>query len=172
MSRRSRRLFAVAAGLLALVGAASTTSFEIRADIVIDAPVERVWDVVVDFPSYAEWNTQLSWLAGVVGPGAVLKLRLAVEGASPYEFTPTVSAWEPNVRFAWIARTGIPRVFDGEHFFELEPMEGGKTRLVNRERYSGVLSLLMQRLPMMAGAPRGFAKMNEEIKARAERPTR
>ncbi len=169
---RARRLLAVATGLLVLVGAASATSFEIRADTVIDAPVERVWEVIVDMPSYAEWNTQLSWLAGVVGPGAVLRLRLAVEGTSPYEFQPTVSSWEPNVRFAWIARTGAPRVFDGEHFFELEALDGGKTRLVNRERYSGVLSLLMQRLPMMAGAPRGFAKMNEEIKARAERHAR
>ncbi len=128
----------------------------------------RVWDAVVDFPSYGEWSTQLSWLGGGAGPGAALKLRLAVEGAAPYEFTPTVSVGEPNVRFAWLARTGVPRLFDGEHFFELEPMAGGKTRLMNRERYSGALSLLMQRLPMMAGAPRGFAKMNDEIKARAE----
>lgn len=173
MSRRARRGLAVAAALLALIGIATTTSFEIRADVVIDAPVERVWDVVVDFPSYGAWNTQLSWLEGVAGPGAVLKLRLAVEGAAPYEFKPTVSYWEPNVRFAWLARTGLPRVFDGEHFFELEPIEGGKkTRLVNRERYSGALSLLMQRLPMMAGAPRGFAKMNDEIKARAESQVR
>jgi hypothetical protein len=172
MSPRARRRLAVVAGILLFVGAASTTSFEIRTDVVIDAPVDRVWAVIVDLPRYADWNTQLAWLGGEPGPGAVLKLRLAANGTAPYEFAPTVSHWVPNVRFGWIARTGVPRIFDGEHFFELEPIEGGKTRLVNRERYSGVLSLVMQRLPMMAGAPQGFARMNDEIKSRVERGAR
>lgn len=157
-----------AAALLLLVGALSLTSFEIREETVIDAPPERVWAVIVDAASYAQWNTQLAWLGGTPGPGAVLTLRLSAEGAAPYEFTPTVSHWEPGVRFAWLARTGLPRVFDGEHFFELEALEGGRTRLINRERYSGVLSLVMQRQPMMQGAPAGFVKMNDELKRRAE----
>jgi hypothetical protein len=67
--------------------------------------------------------------------------------------------------FGWIARTGgIPRLFDGEHFFEMNDLGNGKTRLVNREEYRGVLSLLMQQLPMMKLAPQGFERMNRELK--------
>lgn len=168
MSRRARVLGGVCVALVLLLGALSATSFEIRKEIVIDAPPERVWAVIVDFPSYAQWNTQLAWLGGTAGPGAELRLKLSAAGAEPYEFSPTVSHWEPNVRFAWLARTGLPRIFDGEHFFELEPLAGGKTKLVNRETYRGVLSMVMERQPMMAGAPAGFEKMNAEYKARAE----
>lgn len=168
MSRRARLLVGSGAALVLLLGAASRTSFELREEVIIDAPPERVWAVIVDFPSYAQWNTQLAWLGGTAAPGEVLQLRLSAEGAQPYTFAPVVSHWEPNVRFAWLARTGLPRVFDGEHFFELFPVEGGKTRLVNRETYSGVLSRVMERLPMMARAPEGFVKMNAEYKARAE----
>jgi hypothetical protein len=154
--------------LVLVIAGLASTSFEVRQDVVIDAPPERVWAVIVDMPAYAQWNSQLAWLGGVPGPDAQLELRLSAAGNDPYEFKPRVSAWEPNVRFAWLARTGLPRVFDGEHFFELERLEGNKTRLVNRERYSGVLSLVMERQPMMRGAPAGFVKMNDELKARAE----
>ncbi len=146
----------------------SQTSFEIREEVVINAAPEQVWAVIVDFPSYSQRNSQLAWLGGAAGPGNVLKLKLSAPGTDPYEFAPTVSHCEPTVRFAWLARTGVPGVFDGEHFFELERLDGNRTRLVNRERYGGVLSMVMKRLPMMQGAPAGFVKMNEEFKARAE----
>ena len=165
-----RRITLGVVGVLAVgLGALSFSSFEIREEVVIDAPPEKVWAVIIDFPSYAEWNSQLAWLGGVAAPEATLKLRLSAEGTDPYEFEPVVSHFEPNVRFAWFARTGAPRVFDGEHFFELEPLAGGKTRLVNRERYSGLLAPIIQRQPMMQGAPKGFVKMNDELKRRAER---
>lgn len=69
--------------------------------------------------------------------------------------------------FARVGRTGIEGVFDGEHHFELEPIPEG-TRLINRERYSGLLSPLMKRLEAMKGAEAGFGAMNAELKARGE----
>ena len=72
-----------------------------------------------------------------------------------------------DARFAWIGRTGIPGVFDGEHHFVLR-RRGAGTLLVHYERYSGLLSPLMARLPAMRAAPIGFEAMNAEVKARAE----
>lgn len=162
----------IALGALAALGSAllllSRAQFEIRHTVDIDAPPERVWATIIDFQGYAAWNTQLSYLGGKAEPGGRLHLRLAAEGADPYEFEPTVSRWEENRSFAWIARTGAPRVFDGEHFFELERLPSGGTRLTNREEYRGVLSPILQRLPMMKSAPRGFEKMNAELKRHVE----
>ena len=31
-------------------------SFMIDTNVDIDAPKEAVWDVLIDFPSYSEWN--------------------------------------------------------------------------------------------------------------------
>jgi len=44
---------------------------------------------------------------------------------------------------------GLPKIFEGEHFFEIKPLSNGKTVLINREEYRGILSLLMKNLPMM-----------------------
>lgn len=140
------------------------TKFEIREEIEINASAEKVWQTVIDFPNYKNWNTQLSFLGGEVKPNGKLHLKLSVEGTNPYEFKPIISHWQENEKFAWLAQTGLPRVFDGEHFFEINKLENGKTLLINREEYRGILSLLMKTLPMMKDAPKGFKKMNLEFK--------
>lgn len=150
--------------LLILILGLSRTKFEVRHEIVIHAPLQIVWQTVIAFENYKDWNSQLSYLGGKVLLHEKLHLKLSVVGATPYEFKPTISYFKENERFAWIAITGIAKVFDGEHFFELKDLGNGKVSLVNREEYRGVLSLIMQQLPMMKLAPKGFEKMNEELK--------
>ena len=142
----------------------SKTSFEIRDEIEINASVEKVWAAVIDFENYKKWNSQLTFLGGNVQPNGKLHLKLAAAGAKPYEFKPDISYWQENKQFAWIAKTGLPRIFDGEHFFELKDLPNGKTLLTNREEYRGILSQIFKQLPMMKTAPDGFKKMNMELK--------
>jgi hypothetical protein len=159
-------ILAIAACVLLLL---SRTQFEIRDAIEIDAPPDKVWAAVIGFEHYAKWNSQLTYLGGTVQPRGKPHLRLAAAGAEPYEFKPGISAWKAQEQFAWIARTGLPRIFDGEHFFELQDLGNGKTLLINREEYRGVLSQLFRQLPMMKTAPEGFKKMNLELKHYVER---
>lgn len=150
--------------IVLLLVALSFTGFEIRKDIVINASKEQVWHTIIDFRNYKRWNTQLSFLGGEVKPKGKLHLKLSIKGSDPYEFKPVISHWEENKQFAWLAITGVSSVFDGEHFFEIKELENGKTLLVNREEYKGILSFIMKNLPMMKEAPAGFEKMNEELK--------
>ncbi len=147
----------------------SRTSFEIRDEIEINVPIEKVWAAIIDFESYKNWNSQLTFLGGSVKPNGKLHLKLSAAGAKPYEFKPDISYWQEKKQFAWIAKTGLPRIFDGEHFFELKDLGNGKTLLTNREEYRGVLSQLFKQLPMMKTAPDGFRKMNSELKNFLER---
>ncbi|MDX2015512.1 MAG: SRPBCC domain-containing protein [Myxococcaceae bacterium] len=168
MSRARRVGLGVASALGLGLFAASFASFEVRADVVIDAPPEAVWAVVVDLPGHGAWNHQLKHLGGTVAVGEPVRLKLSADGAEPYEFSADVTHLDAPTHFAWLGRTGLPRVFDGHHHFELERLSDGRTKLVNRERYSGVLAPLMERLPMMAGAQAGFATMNAELKRHVE----
>ena len=142
----------------------SRTSFEIRDDIEINASTDKVWEAIIDFENYKKWNSQLAFLGGAVQPNGKLHLKLSAAGTKPYEFKPDISHWQEKKQFAWIGRTGLPRIFDGEHFFELKDLGNGKTLLTNREEYRGVLSQLFRQLPMMKTAPEGFKKMNVELK--------
>ncbi|MCU0424090.1 MAG: SRPBCC domain-containing protein [Candidatus Kapabacteria bacterium] len=168
---QKRQIFFLALfSAVVLLAILSRTQFEIRNDVEINAPPEKVWKTVIDFQRYREWNSQLQYLGGEVKPGGRLHLKLSAQGAEPYEFTPIVSYWEENKRFAWLAETGLPRIFDGEHFFELQDIGNGKTLVINREEYRGILSLVMKNLPMMKDAPAGFALMNTELKTFCEKP--
>jgi hypothetical protein len=152
-----------------LIAALSRTKFEVRHEILIHAASEKVWSAVIDFNNYKNWNSQLLYLGGTIARNEKIHLKLSVAGAAPYEFKPTISQWQEGKVFGWIARTGLPRVFDGEHFFEITPNSDGTTTLVNREEYRGVLSLLMKQLPAMKLASKGFEKMNRELKTYIEK---
>lgn len=142
-------------------------SFTVLSETTIAAPPSLVWQVLTDVAAWEQWSTWLRYEGGKVAIGEKLQLRLTPPEGKGYAFSPEILVLEPNKHFAWIGRTGIKGVFDGEHHFELEPT-AESTKLTNRERYSGLLSPLMKRLEAMKGAAAGFDAMNAEIKQRAE----
>jgi len=164
---RKRWILVGVATLAGVLLGLSRTQFAVEESLEIEAPPEVVWSVLMDGPRYKEWNSQLAWLGGPATLGETLHLKLSVEGVTPYEFKPAVTALEPNRRFTWLAQTGLPRIFDGEHSFTLEPSPSGGTRLKNREEYRGILSPFLENLAMMKAAPQGFRKMNEDLRQRA-----
>jgi len=59
----------------------------------------------------------------------------------------------------------VPGIFDGEHYFELTETSAG-VRLAQGELFTGLLVPLLS--SMLAGTAKGFAAMNQALKARAE----
>ena len=152
--------------LLVLVGSfilLSLYSFDVYTEIVIDASQEQVWQDVIAMEDYHIWNEQLTLVSGEVAPGAQITLNLSAEGGEPYIFSPTIDLWKENEAFGWTAITGVPGIFDGKHEFLIKDTNGG-VLLINKEKYSGVLALIMQQLPMMADSESGFIKMNQDLK--------
>jgi hypothetical protein len=139
---------------------------EIRDEVEIDAPPERVWAVLTDFRSYPQWNPFVTSIAGRVERGAKLDVRIVPPGRRGMGFKPTVTAAEPGRELAWLGRVLLPGIFDGEHHFELEGLGDGRTRFVQREVFRGVLT------PVMGSAfdntLEGFRQMNQALKHRVE----
>lgn len=143
-------------------------SFEVVAELLIDAPPRLVWRALTEVDRWAEWCTWLRWEGGGMVVGERISLRLTPPQGAGYAFQPEVLLAEPDRHLAWVGRTLTPGVFDGEHHFVLEAVGEGQTQLINRERYSGLLSPILRHLPAMQSAEAGFVAMNEEIRARAE----
>jgi len=73
----------------------------------------------------------------------------------------------PASSLRWLGYLLVPGVFDGEHHFVLEPLEGNRTRLIQQERFTGLLvSVFASSLDKHTLA--GFHAMNAALKARAE----
>jgi hypothetical protein len=142
--------------------------FEVQAETDIAAPAAIVWDVLTKVAEYRTWSTMLNYHGGELRVGATIQLGLTPPNATGYNFAPQVITLEHERHFAWRAITLVRGVFDGEHHFEILPLDAAQSRLRNYERYSGLLSPIFQRLPMMRDASAGFEAMNQEIRARAE----
>lgn len=135
-------------------------------EIVVAAPPERVWEVLVDLARYPEWNPFLVAASGEVREGARLEIRFRPPGGRALTMRPTVTRARAPEGLEWLGRLGLPGLFDGRHIFELHPAPGG-TRLVQREEFRGVLVPLFAR-SLDRHTLEGFVAMNAALKARVE----
>ncbi len=141
---------------------------ELRTEISINAPPERVWHLLTDFASFPEWNPFIRRASGEPREGAQLQVYLQPSGAKGMTFRPKVLKAEPNRELRWQGHFLIPGLFDGEHIFTIEPLEAGDVRFVQRELFTGILVPLFARL-LEKDTLRGFEEMNQALKLRAER---
>ena len=140
---------------------------ELRTEIEIDAPADVVWGVLTDFDAYPDWNPFVKKIRGEARTGERIEVTLEQPGNKPITFRPEVRTVEENRAFVWFGRLGLPRIFDGEHHLEIEPLEEGRVRFVHRESFAGVLIPFMKK--MIATKTRdGFVAMNAALKGRAE----
>jgi hypothetical protein len=132
----------------------------------IDAAPEQVWAVLTDFAAYPEWNPFLTIEAPRTEPGDKLAVTFRAGTRKPVTMHPTVTEFVVGSRLSWLGRLGVPRVFDGAHRFEVEAMDGGRTRFTQSETFRGVLVPFLGRL--LRDTDGAFAAMNVALKARAE----
>jgi hypothetical protein len=142
-------------------------TYQLKTDIVIDAPAERVWSIISDFDRYPEWNPFVVQVEGSLEAGAELAVELRPPGGSAMKFRPRVTALTPGKKLEWLGHLLVSGLFDGEHRFEVLPMGKGSTRLIHSERFSGVLVPLFRRM-LSTRTRDGFEAMNRALKHRAE----
>ena len=142
---------------------------ELHSEIEIDATPERVWEELTDLPGHAEWDPFLVEASGEVREGARLTVRMRPEGAKrTMTLRPRVLAARPGVELRWLGRLlGVPFLFDGEHRFELTEIAPGRTKLIQAERFTGVLVPPMRGWLRRSTAP-AFEASNRALRGRAE----
>ncbi len=140
---------------------------ELRSEITINVPAQRVWELLTDFGSFPDWNPFMQRASGELKVGEKLVVYLKPPGGMGMSFKPRVVKVDPNREFRWLGHLVMPGIFDGHHIFEIDPIGDSSCRFVQREEFRGILVPLM--LAMIGKATeRGFNEMNQALKARAE----
>jgi hypothetical protein len=132
----------------------------------IKAPPAVVWAVLTDTAAYPEWNPFVRELDGELVEGCRLRVRIGPPGRRAVTLRPKVVHVEPERELTWLGRLLLPRLFDGQHSFVLEPRPEGGTRFTQSEHFRGVLVPLMGRL--LSATAKGFEAMNQALRDRAE----
>ncbi|MFB6194497.1 MAG: SRPBCC family protein [Halobaculum sp.] len=140
---------------------------EIVTTVDIDAPPQAVWEVLTDFESFAQWNPTME-VSGAAVEGERLDVVLTLPDRKPQAFRPEVLvAVEPR-ELRWRGQLFAPGLYDGEHRFQLGPLDGGeRTRLTHAETFRGVLVGFVNRR-IGDAVEAGFEAMNDALKRRVE----
>jgi hypothetical protein len=140
---------------------------ELRTEILINAPPERVWAILSNAGAYSEWNPFITELVGELREGALLRVTLAPPEGSEQTFHPVLLKVDPGRELRWRGKLGFSWLFSGEHFFLLEDVEdGSRTRFVHGEDFKGLIVKFSG--PMLTRVARGFVLMNQALKRRSE----
>ncbi|QCS42175.1 SRPBCC domain-containing protein [Natrinema versiforme] len=142
---------------------------QVEVFVEIDAPPAAVWDALLSFDTYPEWDPIRRTIEGVAVDTA------GREGsAEPADLTrlldgPMAVTVDPHRRLGWLDRLVVPFAFDRYHEFHLVPIDDGeRTRLLQRETVRGAFAPLTFD---EGRVERAFIEMNDAIAARAERRT-
>ncbi|MBE9128780.1 MULTISPECIES: SRPBCC domain-containing protein [unclassified Coleofasciculus] len=136
-------------------------------EIDINAPKQKVWQVLFQKERWKYWNTFLfdsdSKLPFQQGQELYLSLRRLPKDDET-EFEPLVTQVLPGVCLRWVS--SIPG-FRNEYVFELQEIGVGRTKYVHQSNFSGVLTRLF--LPFIRDDEhRGMQRMARELKRYVE----
>lgn len=182
MNRRRRTLWLFVFLILATLSSSAATSEpvcpasmeeqrkmprQITTEIEIAAPAEIVWKILLEFERYPEWNPFVKEISGDPTPDGRLTIVVQPPGGSAMTFKPRVLKAEAPRELRWLGKLFLPRIFDGEHSFVLDPLGENRVRLTHSECFRGLLvPMLWKGLDTDTRA--GFEELNQALKARAE----
>jgi uncharacterized protein YndB with AHSA1/START domain len=132
-----------------------------RKEIVIAAPIERVWAALTDIERWPEWQPDVSAakLEGPLSVGAIFRWK-----AKGLNITSVIRELEQPRRIGW---TGDSIGMKAIHLWSLEP-EGNSTRVVTEESLSGWFARVMKLLDA-SFLDKSLSGSLNVLKARAER---
>ncbi|MBA3749953.1 MAG: SRPBCC domain-containing protein [Nitrosopumilus sp.] len=140
---------------------------EIRTEIDINASAEKAWKVLTDFNSFQQWNPFIRQINGAPKVGTKLKIYLHTSRGKSRTYRPIVTKVEPHRELRWYGKSFIPRMFNGERIFTIEPLETNQVRFIHMEIFTGFgVSLVGDRLDK--DMYQSFEKMNDAFKEKVE----
>ena len=141
---------------------------QIRTEVEIQSSPDRIWQVLTDFAAFPDWNPFIKSVTGGLEPGSHLVIKIQPPKGMGMTFKPVVLAAEPGRELRWRGKLLMPGLFDGEHFFSIEDIGEGRARMVQGEKFTGLLVPVLAPTGIYRNTEAGFREMNKALKAQAE----
>lgn len=139
----------------------------IESSIIIDAPLEIVWQAFMNFEEHARWNHFLRIPNGDKRVGERISVDFLSGDIVKMTMKPTVIKIQENKSFEWLGHLGIKGIFDGHHQFIFEDMGQGQTKFIQGENFSGLLIRFVMK-SIIEPTAIDFGKNNEDFKTYIE----
>jgi hypothetical protein len=138
----------------------------IETKINIESNTKSIWQELINFEEYKNWNPAIYEVSGVLNEGEILKIVVKING-SKMVFKPKILKYKENSELRWLGKLFIPKIFDGEHYFIVKDNFDGTSTFIHGENFSGILIPFFKK--MILDTKKNFEAMNEELKKRVEK---
>ena len=144
---------------------------EISSEIEIYADQSEIWEILVNFDNWDEWNPSVKEAKGTGTLGSKVNLTMAgPEGKKGQTYTVTITTFEAPRSLRWRAVMMAGFLMTNDRSLELIST-GSSTRVINTEHFSGMLVNLFWG-KLQSFVPGSLKKMNEALKVKAEHEKR
>ena len=140
----------------------------ITTQIEINAPAEKVWAILVDFPNYEAWNPLTVKVKGEAKVDEVVKLHVQLGGQRMVR-SHVISRVDENKALCWTIRTRQAWLMRGERCQTLTALESGGCLYENDERVEGLSSVVVG-LFFSGKIKSALEAVGAKLKERAENP--
>lgn len=140
---------------------------QIETELIINAPIQRVWEILTDFDKHQRWNPFIKSISGQKEVGKKIKVTLHPPGSKIMTFSPRILVLKKEKELRWKGQLFIPGLFDGEHYFLLEELDESTTLFIHGEKFSGILLGIIKKT--LSKTHIGFEMMNKSLKLLCEK---
>ena len=137
---------------------------EYHTEITIDAPPQKVWEVLADVDRYGKWNPLVGKFQGALAQGERIQVHIKPLNN---DFKAILTVVKPNEELRWVGQLIAPVMLRGDHYYRLEPEGENQTRLHHRETFTGFFAMFLSER-LMRRMEESFQAHNEALKKRVE----
>jgi uncharacterized protein YndB with AHSA1/START domain len=135
-------------------------------EIVINAPAQIVWDVIVDFANYGLWNTFCPGIKGEPFVGSPVEMQVDM-GNGPQLQVEYVTKVEPIHTIVWSMENKPGDPIHADRLQRVTPIDDSSCRYWTNDEFSGELaSMMIEQMGKIV--EKGFNDCATDLKARAE----
>lgn len=140
----------------------------VTASVEIDAPPERVWETLLAFDRYPDWNPLIRRIDGRPAVGRTIHAIIDQPMFPPIPLRATVTRFDPERELAWETRLPSAGLLTVTHRFRLRPIASGeRTEFTQIEELDGSFGRAVPDR-LIGFLADGFTEMNDALLQRVE----
>jgi hypothetical protein len=146
----------------------SNKHWQTYTDIIIDAPIEKVWKVLTDWNNISNWSSSLVGINGDMQNKGEVLISYLVDGKT-YD-TPHIFIYQEMVEFGWSdPMEGSFKGLTDNHRFRVEKISDTQTLFIQSDNFNGFGNKEMSAEKVANMTVKFFPLFNRELKIQVEK---
>lgn len=136
--------------------------------VIINCSLETLWNELVNFSEYPNWNPIVGDLKGELKVGNTISTFIVPLNKT---YFPKLLVCTPHIELTWQGVRGAKWLMAGKHYYRMEKITDNETKLYHGEYFTGLLSPLISNR-LLDKMRLAFLHHNELLKQRIENGTK